>query len=203
MSRLLVCRPFSFVTRHGTAVTSASALAPHPARRHYQASLSPRQQQHNYQHSPYAVLGIPANSSLDQVKRAFVKLALKTHPDQQRGSTEHFLRIRQAFESIQQSRHGKGGPNGWSSEELKEWWEEETGEFLSFSMNEDTRQEVIHAFHTMKPSGKDKGGYWEMARQLAERDALMKKHGKPPAEEDRPVAQLENSSVLNRRRRKR
>mgnify|MGYP005854382711 CR=1 FL=1 len=156
---------------------------------------------HHHRHSPYAVLGVPANSSLDQVKRAFVQLAMKTHPDQQGGSAEQFLRIRQAFENIQQQRHGKGPP-GWSANELKEWWEEETGEFLSFSMNDDTRQEVIKAFNTMGPEGRDKGGYWEMARQLAERDALMKKHGRSPAEEERPVPQLETSSVINRRRRK-
>eukprot|EP00977_Amphora_coffeiformis_P025200 scaffold18607_cov98-Amphora_coffeaeformis.AAC.1 len=128
---------------------------------------------------------------------------MKTHPDQHGGSAEQFLHIRHAFESIQQQLQGKGPP-GWSAEELKEWWEDETGDFLSFSMSDDTRQEVIDAFHAMGPTeGRDKGGYWEMARQLAERDALMKKQGKSPAEEDRPVPQLETSSVVNRRRRRR
>ena len=113
---------------------------------------------------------------MDQVKHAFVKLALQTHPDKEGGSAAKFLLVRQAFEAIQQQEEeetngGGGGPMGWSAQELQEWWRQEMGEFLSFDMSEDTRHEVIRAYHTMGPSaGRDKGGYWEMARQLAERE---------------------------------
>lgn len=119
--------------------------------------------------SPYHTLGVPIGSSFDEVKRAFVQLALQTHPDQQQGkdeknaatSTAAFLRIRQAFEQIQQEQHGgRHGPSGWSAQELRDWWQEETGEFLSFAMSESTRHEVIRAYHTMGPgSGRDKGKF--------------------------------------------
>lgn len=136
--------------------------------RFYHTTSQALPQQHA-RSSPYAILGIPSNSSFAVVKQAFIKLALQTHPDQvgnQNGSVEKFLRIRQAFESIQhESKNGgkNAGPSGWSAEELQEWWRQETGEFLSFHMSNQTRHEVIRAYHTMGPTaGRDKGGYWEM-----------------------------------------
>lgn len=159
------------------------------------------------------------------VKQAFVQLALQTHPDKEGGSAAEFLKVRQAFEEIlaqhdDDNNNGNGGngnnnngrrPKGWSTEDLQHWWQQETGEFLSFEMSHSTRQEVIRAYHTMGPSDdvgpmRDKGGYWEMARQLAEREAA--RHGEAAddeEEEERPVALLEDkdSAIHRRRRRKR
>lgn len=149
---------------------------------------------------------------MKDVQRAFVKLALQTHPDKPGGSAARFLQIRQAFESIRNSNTGGGGGGGaeWTSAELEEWWQQETGEFLRFEMSHDTRRQVIDAYRTMGPSaGRDKGGYWEMARQLAEREDAMKDGdaGETPPEEERPLGRLEASSssspTVHRRRRRR
>ena len=189
---------------------------------HATAALSLRKQHQQTTLSPYAVLGVPLHCSFDQVKQAFIKLALQTHPDQQGGSsTSDFLRIRQAFETIlrqEKDNHSSNGPTGWSAEELKTWWEQETGEFLSFAMTDETRQEVIHAFRTMGHTAaaqgqhRDKGGYWEMARQLTEREDAMKRNNggrqrrasdNDDENDDKPVRQQLEASVVNRRRRRR
>lgn len=148
--------------------------------------------------NPFAVLGVPVDSSFDHVRRAFVQLALKHHPDRETGSAEEFVRIREAFEAIVDS-GGEGNPHnseGWSQEELREWFHEETGDFLAFDMSEATRKEVIHVYNTMSQGGKDKGGYWEMARQLAEREQFR-------GSEEGPRKQIAGGLSVNRRKRRR
>jgi DnaJ-domain-containing protein 1 len=145
--------------------------------------------------NPFVVLGVEINSTFSVVRLAFVKLALEHHPDRDSGSTENFLKIRAAFEEIQQDQNGgntdgsgradrKGGgsgssggvPFGWTEDELREWYQEETGDFATFTITESTRQEVIEVYKTMLQSGKaPKGGYWDYARQLTEREALRGK----------------------------
>lgn len=49
--------------------------------------------------NPFEVLGLSSKASLDEVKVAFRKKALEHHPDQG-GSTEAFLELRRAWESI-------------------------------------------------------------------------------------------------------
>jgi DnaJ domain len=132
--------------------------------------------------NPYRILNVPVNSDYETVKAAFLKAALKHHPDHSKqADTAAFVRVRQAFEEIV---YNKGGSNEddassssstkktvWKSDaEFQAWFRAATGEFLSFDMNHQTRQEVIRVYRTMSSGGKDKGGYWEMARQLAERE---------------------------------
>jgi len=52
--------------------------------------------------SPYQVLGIPENSSVDNAKKAYRKLAKEFHPDVNKnpGSEEKFKEISQAYEDI-------------------------------------------------------------------------------------------------------
>jgi hypothetical protein len=145
--------------------------------------------------NPFAVLGVAVNSTFAVVRVAFVKLALEHHPDRDSGSTENFLKIRAAFEEIQQDQNGNGNadgssrggknggsgssggvPFGWTEDELREWYQEETGDFATFTITESTRQEVIEVYKTMLKSGKPpKGGYWDYARQLTEQEALRGK----------------------------
>jgi DnaJ-class molecular chaperone len=137
----------------------------------------------SFSDNPYRVLNVPVNSNYDTVKTAFLKAALQHHPDHSKqANTAAFIRIRQAFEEIvsQTSATSTDTSVGtttspvvqtWKSDaEFQAWFRQATGEFLAFDMNHDTRQEVIRAYRTMSAGGKDKGGYWEMARQLAERE---------------------------------
>jgi DnaJ-class molecular chaperone len=149
--------------------------------------------------NPFAVLGVAVNSTFAVVRLAFVKLALEHHPDRDSGNAETFVIVRRAFEEIQQDQqnggngNGKDGsssrrgsssgadgvPFGWTEDELRAWYQEETGEdFATFTITESTRQEVIEVYKTMLRSGKaPKGGYWDYARQLTEREALRGKSG--------------------------
>lgn len=52
--------------------------------------------------SHYAVLGVSAEASHDEIKRAYRKLSLKYHPDRNNGSaeTELYKRINEAYETV-------------------------------------------------------------------------------------------------------
>ena len=62
-------------------------------------------------HDPYRVLGLPRNASLDEVKRAYRRLAKQHHPDSGGQRTlARFLEIQAAYEQLVGS--GPGGPGG-------------------------------------------------------------------------------------------
>ncbi len=48
---------------------------------------------------PHALLGVTAESSLEEVKSAFRKMALEHHPDRG-GSAELFIRLKRAYDAI-------------------------------------------------------------------------------------------------------
>lgn len=63
--------------------------------------------------SPFQILGVPESSSYEDVKAAFLRLAMKHHPDTQASnieskkgkepqSNQKFVQVRQAFETIKQ-----------------------------------------------------------------------------------------------------
>ncbi len=62
--------------------------------------------------SDYKILGIDESATDDEVKKAYRKMAIKYHPDKvaqmeeelQRGATENFQKIQEAYESIKKSR---------------------------------------------------------------------------------------------------
>jgi DnaJ-class molecular chaperone len=170
--------PYANKNRSATAVAAAASAS-------FFSSLS--------DNNPYRVLNVPIHSNYDTVKTAFLKAALQHHPDHSKhADTAAFIRIRKAFEEIV-SQTGESSciastdttkrspvvvQKTWKSDaEFQAWFRQATGEFLTFDMNHDTRQEVIRAYRTMSAGGKDKGGYWEMARQLAEQeDAVQGQH---------------------------
>lgn len=49
--------------------------------------------------NPYVILGVPVNSSIDEVKKARRKMCLKYHPDQG-GDEEMFNLVNTAYEMI-------------------------------------------------------------------------------------------------------
>lgn len=155
--------------------------------------------------NPFRVLGIAQNSDYDTVKAAFLKLAIKYHPDQS-GSQEDFLRVRGAFEQIVDSLKPKNGEPKTriysSEEEFTAWFQNETKQFLSFEMSNATVNEVVKVYKTMSPSGKDKGGYWEMARLLAERQANSNRSKADPVAQITGNDNGSNKTSLRRSRRR-
>lgn len=118
--------------------------------------------------NPYAVLQLHPHSDYDTVKTAFLKAALQHHPDRQGGNQEKFLRVRQAFETILKQKNEEKALYK-NEKDFNRWFEEESRQFLSFEMNDATVKEVVRVYRTMSSGGKDKGGYWEMARLITER----------------------------------
>lgn len=72
------------------------------------------------QKDPYEILGVARNASQDEIKRAYRRLALKHHPDRNRGDTaaaQKFKEVQAAYEILgdadrraQYDRFGAGGP---------------------------------------------------------------------------------------------
>ena len=50
--------------------------------------------------NPYQILNVPKDASLDEIKKAYKKLALKYHPDLSTGDQDKFLLITQAYNEI-------------------------------------------------------------------------------------------------------
>eukprot|EP00751_Fragilariopsis_kerguelensis_P006279 CAMPEP_0170784518 /NCGR_PEP_ID=MMETSP0733-20121128/16239_1 /TAXON_ID=186038 /ORGANISM="Fragilariopsis kerguelensis, Strain L26-C5" /LENGTH=212 /DNA_ID=CAMNT_0011129557 /DNA_START=255 /DNA_END=892 /DNA_ORIENTATION=+ len=97
--------------------------------------------------NPWKVLGVPRNSCEETVRTAFMRLALRYHPDTSNGDTgDDFARIREAFERIRDnarsgSNHGKN--KSWLTEEVfNVFFEEHTG----LRMDAATRREVMISY---------------------------------------------------------
>jgi DnaJ domain len=138
---------------------------------------SPRDGRGNDEH--YEVLGIPRNSSPETVKRAFLQLALRHHPDVSTGkgrgdgiaenSADQFVKVRHAFERIQAAsatrRKADGGNNdetlssSWfTEEEFDAWFYDETGQRMDASM----RREVMQVYRSGL-TRTEYGAVWEIA----------------------------------------
>jgi len=49
---------------------------------------------------PYAVLGLPKNASIEQVKKRYRQLSMIYHPDREGGYNEAMKRVNQAYQEI-------------------------------------------------------------------------------------------------------
>ena len=49
----------------------------------------------------YGTLGVQENSSQDDIKKAYRKLAFKYHPDKNGGNKEKFQKVSEAYESLE------------------------------------------------------------------------------------------------------
>mmetsp|Transcript_12578 Transcript_12578/g.20964 ORF Transcript_12578/g.20964 Transcript_12578/m.20964 type:complete len:191 (+) Transcript_12578:47-619(+) len=156
--------------------------------------------------SPYSILGIAdkgAAAPYKDVKENFFKLALEHHPDRNGGGcSKHFLKVREAFESIKELPDGGCAVVDdvdaalWSDDSLSDWFFEETGQNLSFRMDSKTRKEVAEVAN-MAQGGLDKGGAWEMARMIAREERCSSS-----VENPKLVEQGENVATSRRRRKR-
>lgn len=49
---------------------------------------------------PYDILGIPIGSSAEEIRAAYKRMAIKTHPDKTGGDDNEFKEVRQAYETL-------------------------------------------------------------------------------------------------------
>ena len=75
---------------------------------------------------PYGILGIPKNASLEDIKKAYRREAMKWHPDRGNGSTESKERFHQAAdaykflsENYSRARNDDLGPQSYGSYQSK------------------------------------------------------------------------------------
>ncbi|KAL3913521.1 MAG: hypothetical protein SGARI_000614 [Bacillariaceae sp.] len=121
--------------------------------------------------NPFDILGIPRDSSADTVKRKFLQLALRHHPDtstDQKSNPDTFVKIREAFEQIKDDlvKRGVDGEDmtSWlSEEEFDAWFYEETGQKMDAAM----RREVMHVYRSGL-TRTEYGAVWEIAFVLEE-----------------------------------
>lgn len=152
--------------------------------------------------NPYAVLKVPPKSDFDTVKSAFIKAALLHHPDRKGGNQEKFLVVREAFETIlKQNEEQKALYK--NEQDFNRWFEEESKHVLSFEMSDATMKEVVRVYRTMSSGGKDKGGYWEMARLITERAMHARDEGgRTRLSSTDDGRQAASSTALRRKRRR-
>ncbi|CAD7699940.1 unnamed protein product [Ostreobium quekettii] len=100
----------------GGATRLASGLASRGGRRHSRApalvvaSLC-----------PYQTLGVSETADMNEIKRAYRKMALKHHPDREGGSESMFLAIHEAYEILLGTKQGKNmdRSTGW---DFHDWY---------------------------------------------------------------------------------
>jgi len=178
------------------------------------------------QEDPFATLGIslPARKddqedddggriSYAEVKRIFLRIAMKHHPDtteavtrdEQQEHREIFMNARRAFEMIAEGPDGAAvlstDHEAWQSEEdLDAWFRDQTGHDMPF-MDAQTMKEVAEMTETVGGGLDRDGGMWTLARMVTEN---VKKGG-----DGTSLLQLEAGDIRDRqingilRRRKR
>jgi hypothetical protein len=156
--------------------------------------------------NPFHILGVPPSSSYQAVQKAFLKLALEYHPDtSSKDTSEHFVRIRKAFENIRDGTDGTSysdkGPSEpdspWTEQDFLNWLCQNTG----IKMTPVQRRELVHLHRSRIPGAYYGGQMYDLARRVVhEQDAffrVMKKGAQPPP----PKSTTAESSLRRKRKR--
>lgn len=176
-SQYEIIRTFSFHSQHGQS---------HNNRRHRRQRTSPNSGVRISKSNPFAVLGIPQDSCAETVKRKFLQLAIRHHPDtsteKSSTSSDRFVKIREAFEQIKKdfaSRNDGSSSSSSSSwlteEEFDAWFYEETGQ----RMDAATRRDVMHVYKNGL-TRTEYGPVWEIAFILEEEGFFTHKENTLP-----------------------
>lgn len=59
--------------------------------------------------NPFKVLGVSEDANKDTIKKAYKKLCVKWHPDNNNGDSTEFLKIRKAFNMLEKGQHTVSG----------------------------------------------------------------------------------------------
>ena len=172
------CNNFlSAVRKHQPAVITTVAIAS-GQNRQFSTTKNPNTE------CPFKLLGVPTQSKYSNVKSAFLKLAMTTHPDmvledEKESAEAQFIKIRMAFEQIRPLENGVAAlvdsdDNGLTSDEavdeFDDWFYSKTGRQApigAFQLDRKTIQEVKSVYEEQVPGGLDKGGMWHLAGMIA------------------------------------
>jgi hypothetical protein len=163
-SQYKIIRSFSFHhNQHGQSHNNN--------RRHRRQRTSPNSGLRISKSNPFAVLGIPQDSCAETVKRKFLQLALRHHPDtstEKNSTSDTFVKIREAFEQIKRDFASRidadSSSSSWlTEEEFDAWFYEETGQ----KMDAATRRDVMHVYKNGL-TRTEYGPVWEIAFILEE-----------------------------------
>lgn len=166
---------------------------------------------------PFAVLRVSRKQSYTAVKSAFLRIAMKHHPDtaaaagagtpaEREASKEIFVAARTAFEALVAGPGGlailraEAAGNVAEEDDLDTWFKSETGYDMPF-MDAATMKEVAEMTESVGGGLDRDGGMWTLARMVAD---TVKSGG-----DGRSILQLESGTVRDRnidgvlRRRKR
>jgi hypothetical protein len=152
---------------------------------------------------PYAVLGVSKDETYKSVRKSFIQIAMKHHPDTAEASTpeqedenrETFMAARSAFEMlIECPTEGRAILRSESELSIEEdvdvWFKEETGYDMPF-MDAQTMKEVAEMTEKVGGGLDRDGGMWTLARMVTEN---MKSGG-----DGTDILRLESGDVRDRR----
>ena len=166
---------------------------------------------------PFSVLGVSSEEQYSAVKRNFLELAMKHHPDTSKARTkdeeamsrEIFIAAREAFEAIVEGPKGVAvlrteSDKKWEEEELNNWFRQESGGFDIPYMDPQSMKEVAEMTNTVGGQGgldRD-GGMWTLARMITQNvetggDGSAILQLEAGAERDRQI-----NGILRRKRRR-
>jgi hypothetical protein len=132
--------------------------------------------------NPYAVLGVSKNETYKAVRKSFIRIAMKHHPDTSEASTkeekdenrEIFIAARSAFDMLTECpTEGlaimKSESELAKEEDVDVWFKEETGYDMPF-MDAQTMKEVAEMTEKVGGGqGLDRdGGMWTLARMVTD-----------------------------------
>lgn len=149
---------------------------------------------------PFRVLGVSAEDSYVSVKKVFLQVAMKHHPDTSDDSMddeEHrkiFVGARQAFEMLVAGPEGRAilrseSDKAWEEHDMDEWFRSETGHDMPF-MDAATMKEVAEMTDDIGGGLDRDGGMWTLARMVTN---SVKQGG-----DGRDILQLEAGSIRDR-----
>jgi curved DNA-binding protein CbpA len=154
-------------------------------------------------YNPFHILGVPPSSSYQVVQKAFHKLALEYHPDtSSKDTSEHFVRIRKAFENIRDGtpysdKAQSDSDLPFTEQDFLNYFWQNTG----IKMTSVQRRELVHLYRSRIPGAYYGGQMYDLAHRVVhEQDAFfrLKKKGTPPPP---PTSTTDESSLRRKRKR--
>jgi hypothetical protein len=161
--------------------TTTTSLHQRVQYRYFDARTKKKSKKRKKSTDPFKILGVPEASLLKDVKKKFLQIAMKNHPDtigddvtdeDRNEMRDVFIKARMAFESLAED------PMDGTAilkedlddamENFDSWFKSETGHDtpFQFDMDPETMKEVANMTETMGGGLDRDGGMWALARMV-------------------------------------